>query len=276
MCKNKIRICIIIIVGCLIFFNITSHPIVVKKDTNTKEVESCIVKFEDFGAENFTCTGLTWDEKDNAFWIGDYGSLDAVGMPSPQVIKVSGDLSKIEDSIDLSNLLHSDANLQGIAYDNTTDSLWLAVGESIVNISKFGEILNEFNLGKYSKYLANGICVDGSDNTLWVLCYSEYLLHYEKDGSLIEKYSFNYENQDQICLKDDIILVTVGADYTGDDNYVMSFDKCTGKISVLYQIKTAYAIEGICSLGNNIYITNDGYYHNAQINESYICIFESN
>lgn len=230
--------------------------------------------FKEFGADNFTCTGLTWDEKDNSFWIGDYGAMDNKNIPSPRVIEVNSNLTEIVKTLDLSGVLSSNDNLQGVAYDTDSNTLWLAVGDTIKNIYKDGKLRAEFSIGKYSTYKSNGICVDESNDTLWVLCYSKYLLHFDKSGNLIKEYKLNYKDQDHICIYDGAILVTVGADYNGEENYVIAVERNTGKVSVLYKILGAYAVEGVCVVGDKLYIANDGFYHDAKVKESYISIFE--
>ena len=51
-------------------------------------------------------------------------------------------------------------------------------------------------------------------------------------------------------------------------------DKNSGDISVKYKVIGAYAVEGICIVGSNMYIANDGLYHNAKIKESYISAYK--
>lgn len=250
------------------------NPKIISKEEDTVRLEGRNIAFKEFGAENFTCTGLTWDDNDKTFWIGDYGAMSNKDTPSPRVVEVSRDLSEIVKLVDLSEVLSSDDNLQGIAYDELTNSLWLAVGDTVKNISKDGALIFEFDLGKYTKYKSNGICVDETDDSLWVLCRTKYLLHYDKSGNLIKEYQFNYKDQDQIFLYDGMMLVTVGADYTGEENYIVSINIENGNISVPYQISEAYAVEGICVVEDKMYIANDGLYHDAKIKESYISVFE--
>ena len=243
-------------------------------DSNTEVIEGTNISFESFGIDNFMCTGLTWDSYDSAFWIGDYGALTNTETPAPRLVEVDKALKNVIQTIDLSSILSTADNLQGVAFDNSNNSLWLAIGKTVKNIDKTGTVLSEFDLGKYSKYMANGICVDSEDGTLWVLCYSRYLLHYDKFGNLIKKMNVNFRDQDHIVVNADQIWVTAGADYNGDENYVLTMDKNSGDISVKYKVIGAYAVEGICIVGSNMYIANDGLYHNAKIKESYISAYK--
>ncbi|MDD2971661.1 MAG: hypothetical protein PHE02_05970 [Lachnospiraceae bacterium] len=278
--RNKLFIIgaiFIVIIGIEVLgyntINRTEHVVVA--DDCTLTLEANIKEFNTFGSDNFTCTGLTWDASDNSFWIGDYGALNFGDMLVPRVVEIDKDLRKVLKVLEVSDVLSDGDNLQGVAYDQNNNSLWLAVGDSCKNINKDGKLIYEFNLGKYSSYKANGICVD--NDTLWVLCYSKYLLHYDKTGNLIKEFNFNYKGQDQICIYEDTILATIGADYTGENNYVVSIAKETdASMSVKYQVKGAYAVEGIAVVDGKLYIVNDGLYHDAKIKESYISIFDIN
>lgn len=244
---------------------------------NKETVELCstsISFFSDFGENDFTCTGLTYDEKNNSFWIGDYGAVSSDATPAPRLIEVSSDLQKVETIIELDGKLSALPNLQGVAYDKVHDSLWLAVGDCIVNISKSGEVLSTISLGKYVKYVANGICYDETNDSLWVLCYTKYLLNYSKNGELLKSYDVNLKDQDHIAIQDGIIYATVGADYNGEENYIVSIDKNTGAIDVPFQLMDSYSVEGLSIVRGKLYITNDGAYHNAKINNSFICVYD--
>ena len=59
----------VILAAITIIIRIISRPISPDKNINsqTKNISpSQIVKFEDIGLENFTCTGLTYDEKSDS------------------------------------------------------------------------------------------------------------------------------------------------------------------------------------------------------------------
>lgn len=268
----SVLIVLLVISSIVAIYKIRIRPVAVSNRTNTKILEGQVIKFKEFSSSNFTSTGLAFDEIDNAFWIGDYGALNSKEFQTPRVVEVNKDLTKIMKTVDLSNVLGKGDNLQGVAWDYKSDSLWLAVGNSCKNITKDGRLIVEFNLGKYSKYKSNGICVD--NETVWVLCYSKYLLHYDKTGRLIKEYKFNYKDQDMLFNGKDELLITVGADYKGEENYILSFDKASGKTAVKYQVIGAYAVEGITVVEDKMYIVNDGLYHDAKIKDSYFSIYD--
>lgn len=194
--------------------------------------------------KNFTATGITYDTKLDAYWISDYGALISNEETHPRVLCFSEDFNRILYTIDLTGKLPKDSNLQGITYDINTDSLWLATGEKIININKSGNILNNITLGAFAKYRSNGLVYDNHDDTLWVLFYDRYLIHYKKDGSILGKVHMNYHDQDHLFLYKDKLMFTVGADYTGDNNFVGEINPDNGKIISAFQMLSSYAIEG--------------------------------
>ena len=272
------KICLIILfllVLLAIFFleyKFIDKPKAVVGNTTTIVLEGKTITFTEFGVDNFTSTGLSFDERNNTFWIGDYGTAESADVQTPRVVEVNKDLNKVLRIVDLSNILSNCDNLQGVSWDQTNDSLWLAVGDSCKNINKDGTLISEFELGKYKKYKSNGICVD--KDSLWVLCYSKYLLHYKKSGTLLKEYKVNFKDQDMLFNSGNELLITVGADYNGESNYVVSFDKNTGKIRVKYQTIGSYAVEGLSIVDGKMYIVNDGLYHDAKIKESYFAIYD--
>ena len=264
--------CILIMICVGVGYNSLNTSQIISGNANTVILDGEKREFSTFGVEDFTCTGLAWDSIMNSIWIGDYCAKSANNTPSQRVIQINKELTEVISIIDLSNMLNTNDNLQGVAYDDYNDSLWLAVGDSCKNISKDGKLIFAFDLGKYKKYKSNGICVDG--DTLWVLCYSKYLLHYDKSGNLIKEYSFNFKDQDMLFNSGDELIATVGADYNGENNYVVTFNKNTGETDVKYQIHGAYAVEGISIVDGKLYILNDGLYHDAKIRESYFAIYD--
>ena len=65
-------------------------------------------------------------------------------------------------------------------------------------------------------------------------------------------------------------VLLVDDDYSGDNNFVFTFDLTTKVINNLYKIEGSYAIEGIIIKDNIMYIANDGKFHNDIIGHSYI------
>lgn len=263
--------------GLYVFKKVTSTPKMIqieyKEEINEVGAEN-IILFSDFNAEDFTCTGMAYDSVDDAFWIGDFGAMNPDDHAKPRVVEVNRSIDTVIRELDLSDVLDSSANLQGVAYDSNADCLWLAVGDTVSALSKDGEIIGTIQLGKYAEYKSNGVCYDKNDDSLWVLCASRYLLHFSKDGAVLGEYLFNYSDQDHICIDEGYLYITIGADYQGDDNYVCKVSTKDGRIEALYRVLNANALEGICLIDGKMMIANDGFYHFDLIGDSYISVFD--
>lgn len=269
---------IIVVAGIYVYRKVSTTPKPVQtkykeefKEVNAKE----IIDFSRFNSEDFTCTGLTYDSKEDTFWIADYGAYNADDEANSRLVEVDRKFTSIIRTIDLSNILDTSANLQGIAYDSQDNELWLAIGAKIVAISKNGSLSKSVDIGRYAKFKSNGICYDESDDSLWVLCASQYLVHFTKDGTALVEFPFNYANQDHVCVKGNALYITVGADYQGKNNYICTVEKETGSISSLFRVNQANALEGICYCDGQIIITNDGLYHDDLIGHSYLSIYDA-
>lgn len=266
---------LIIIIGLTVYKNnrvVFAADMVDKNTAILKKTETIL--FEEFGERNFTCTGLTFDTDKDTFWIADYGAMNSEDNPEPRLIEVNKEWTHVVSTISLNNIVDSNANVQGVCYDSSNESLWFATGDKIINISKEGHEIGSIKLGPYAKYKANGVTYNPTDNSLWVLCYEKYLLNYSKDGHLLSRIKMNLQDQDQIyMLNEHELIVTVGADYNGTNNFIVKVNISSGEISVWYQVVGSYAVEGVCVVDDNLYIANDGLYHNAKIKKSYISIY---
>lgn len=230
------------------------------------------VLFEEFGADNFTCTGLTYDPIDDCFWIADYGAIEKGDAVEPRIVSVDAGFTNVVDSIDLTNISFEDINLQGIAFDTLRNEIWAAIGEHIIRLNKNGEVTSSFKLDSAIKCNANGICYDEEEDCLWVLCAAQYLLKCDVQGKVINQYKFNYSAQDHIAICNGKLFITVGDDYSGDYNYLCVVST-NGEIEGLYQIEGSNAIEGVTCYKGRILISNDGYYHSDKVGKSYICVY---
>ncbi len=219
----------------------------------------------------FTCTGLTYDIKSDSFWIGNYGKISQTNeMKNPSLVQISNDFKKIKKQI----VIKGDVDIQGVSYDSTTDTLWYSDGKYIINCSKEGKTISQFDLGKYEKYQPNGIVYDSQTNTLWVLCFYNYLLNYDTNGNLIKAIQSDYIGQDHLCfMPDKKLCFSVGNDYNGEENYIAVYSPDMLTIEHAYQVQSSYSIEGICVVDSKLYIANDGYYHDAKIKKNYIAIY---
>lgn len=234
-----------------------------------------VVLFSDFNESDFTCTGMTYDSKEEVYWLADNGALASGERSVPKIVKTDGEFCSSMKTIELGNVLDDGDNLQGIAYDSKDDSLWLAVGKELVEIDKNGNCVKKLNMGKYIKCGSNGICYDERDDSLWVLCAVKYLLHYAKDGSILNEFPFYYEAQDHICTDGEYIYATVGADYQGSDNFVYQIRMDDASVIAAYRTEGSNSLEGICIKNNRLLIANDGRFHSDLVGHSYLTIYST-
>jgi len=218
-----------------------------------------------------TATGISYNESDKAFYIGNYGKSSKDDKAFyPSIEKIDSNSLEIIDEYLIENIKEG-VDIQGIAYDKSSNSLWYTNGNSVINYSIDQKKENSsFSIGKYKRYKANGICIDTQDASLWVLCMYKYLLHFNQDGSLIKTYNCDFIGQDHICMdKQGKLYISAGIDYQGNDNFVVSYNKNLTADKV-YRVNESYAIEGIAIIDSKLYVVNDGYYHDAKIRSNYI------
>lgn len=221
-----------------------------------------------------TVTGLSIDEINQTWFIGNYGKKQKDDTNfNPSIVNVTSDFSMINYVIPFNE--NQKVDIQGVAYDKTNSSLWYTDGENIINCnSNTGEEISRFSIGEYSKYKANGICIDPENDTVWVLCMYKYLLHYDKDGTLLDELICEYIGQDHIYMDTEgQIYISVGTDYQNENNYVICIDQ-EANIQKIYQVNGSYAIEGIVLIDDKLYVLNDGIYHESKIKKNYIQVYD--
>ena len=219
-----------------------------------------------------TATGVSFNRNNGFYYIGNYGKStidDSKFYPS--IISMPNDFSCVDRVIHLNS---ESIDVQGIAYDEMTDSFWYTNGDSVINCDALdAREISRFSLGKYSKYKANGICIDTDDSSIWILCMYKYLINYGRDGEIKCVIQSEYIGQDHIFMDSKgMLYISIGNDYNGENNFVLCMDK-EANIKTLYRVKKSYAIEGILVLNNNLYVVNDGIYHDAKIRSNYIQIY---
>ena len=231
---------------------------------------------DELGLGNFTCTGLTFDIQNNTFWIADFGTEKNNSERKPRLLELNEEFTEVLEVIDLSNICDTNTNLQGITYDVKDDSIWLATGDDVFEVDKKGQTIQQISMQEYKKNQSNGIAWDSKSDSLWVLCYTKYLLHMNKSGSIKNRIKFNYEDQDQIWLDTDErrLYITAGADYHGENNFLIEYNLNTNEIDKLYRLEKSYAVEGVVIANDKIYVANDGKYHSDYFNRSYISVYE--
>lgn len=135
----------------------------------------------------------------------------------------------------------SKMNVQGVAYDSADDAIWFTDSHSIYEISLKGDLLREIGSSKYSK--PNGLAYDVHTDHLWVLYFYGDLVEYNISGQAVRTIRARYADQDQITINDGIIYMTVGADYKGNDNFLLGLDMNSGEVIEKYRLQQSYAVE---------------------------------
>lgn len=220
--------------------------------------------------KGFTCTGLTFDASTNTFLIGDIGELQPGGTKSggSNIVRLSNDFTEVVEVIPIAV-----ETVQGVSLDTKRNCLWIAGSDEgkIFQVSLNGTIISSFTVSR-----PTGVVYSETDDTLWVLTYTNKIIHYTVLGSVIESYDFAYlETLDQ-CFLDEyrgLLYITAGTNYSGRNN-IYCFNINTHEQYIACTVDS-YSVEGIW-LGNTnkMIILNDGYYHSAivSVNQANIYI----
>tara|TARA_R110002095_G_scaffold198634_1_gene178157 strand:+ start:2173 stop:3504 length:1332 start_codon:yes stop_codon:yes gene_type:complete len=160
----------------------------------------------------------------------------------------------------------------GLAFDATTDTFWIAnhgqaLGSdpftpSIMNVSKDGATkITELVLTAQFPAMSSiqGVSVDTSDGTLWLVSKDENLLrHISKTG-------------------DDLGTISAGSGANGlaYDGRVRAYSIGNDVLSDQIRLPESLAIEGLYLDGAYLYIADDGYFHNGTLNQLHRYAFDS-
>ncbi|MCI5956182.1 MAG: hypothetical protein MRZ54_04290 [Clostridiales bacterium] len=277
---KKIRILALsagLIMGGIVCIFIFNNRLSNSKIISDKEIAITVLQYDGIidlpditeNGMGFNGTGLTYDANRDSFWIGNYGKLvKSQKGKTPSIVQVSTDFKTVRSQIMIDDMK---ADIQGISYDENTDTLWYSNGECVINCTTDGSVIKQIDFAEYKKYKPNGVLFDNRTNRLWVLCFYNYLLNYDADGNLINSYRSDYIGQDHLCFNENRQLCfSVGCDYKGDENYVVVYSMETMTVERAYQVIGSHSIEGISIIGSNLYVINNGYYHNAHIKKNYV------
>lgn len=207
--------------------------------------------------EGFTCTGATWDG--SAFWVGnDGGNVSGDSSRFPSIVRVSQAGAKL-DEIDIGTLYSDFTSIQGVAWDSSDNTLWVAQVSSgqVRHVTTSGtDVGDGFALAG-----VNGLAYDSSRDRLWALAGTTLTLR-QKDGTIDATYSVAALSDQLFYDADrDYIWVTNGANgSTGNAN---AYDASNGSLIGTTSFSDATAIEGLVILDGDFYVFHDGYYHAA-------------
>lgn len=224
--------------------------------------------------KGFTCTGLTYDNKEDVFYVANIGKATpkTEGFKST-IVKVSKDFKENLGEIKLYETFKEMSDIQGLTIDYSDNSFWFCSfsENKIRHIDKYGKDLGYIDFEK-----PTGIVYDNRTDSLWVLSYDD-LVNIKKDGTIEKKISIQEEGQDQLWLdeKSNKMYITTGNNYKSS-NYVFTIDLSTEEVKKEYTMADSYAVEGIYIEGSDMYILNDGFYHNGKVKVNQVNIYDLN
>lgn len=225
--------------------------------------------------KGFTCTGLAYDPTTDTFLIGEIGALLPSETSKGSIIRMSTDFSEVIETIPLYNTFPNMAEIQGVAFDTSNNSIWLCspVENKIRNITGAGVSIGEISVSR-----PTGISYSANDDSFWILSYDGVIRHLSKSGTVTESYNFAYNEALDQCFLDEyrgLLYIVAGTNYTSRNN-VYCFNINTHEQYIACTVDS-YAVEGIW-LGDSdkMIILNDGYYHSAVIDKNLANIYTIN
>lgn len=222
--------------------------------------------------KGFTCTGVSYDALENVFYVGNIGkALPSTPGFKSTIVKLSKDGKTNLGEIKLYETYPTMSDVQGVTIDTSDNTIWFCsfAENKIRHITKQG-----VNIGEISVSQPSGIAYDSRTDTLWVLTLTA-LKKFDKTGTELESIDVSITGQDQLYLDEhkNIMYFTAGANYTGL-NFVYKVDLETKAITIAYNLKESYAVEGIYIEGSEMYIFNDGFYHTSTVPTNQINIYD--
>lgn len=209
----------------------------------------------------WSCTGLAYD--DDSFLVGDIGKeLPSSQGFASQIVRVSTDFQTVIGTIPLYQTFPNMEDVQGITVDND-DTIWFCSSHEnlIRHIDNNGN-----SIGSLSVTQPTGIAYSYTDNSFWVLTYSNKIVHLNKNGTVLESYDFAYSDTLDQCFLDEArgyLYITAGANYQSRNNIYL-FNTKTHEQSITCTVDS-YSVEGIWIGTDRMIILNDGYYHDALV-----------
>ena len=210
----------------------------------------------------FTCTGFAFDSESNTFLAGDIGILQPnSGTIQSQIVRLSSNLEMIVNTIPVYQSFPDMGDIQGITIDASDHTIWFCApsANKLFHTNADGD-----NLGSISVNKPTGLAYSSTDDSFWILNYSNEIIHLSKTGLVLESFSFAFSDALDQCFLDKstgLLYITAGTNYTGRNN-VYCFDTVSHHQSIACTVDS-YSVEGIWLEADRMIILNDGYYHNA-------------
>jgi len=215
--------------------------------------------------KGFACTGLDYDEDDNALWVGNDGRNNLSNPTyTPSLVQLSLDGTTKLAEIALAPLYPSVQSVQGVAYDESDDTLWFAsLGENLIrHVTKAGAHIGSFSLSG-----ANGVAYDRLRDRLWTSTGAGLLRRMTKAGATELTIDFGtaptpVSTIDQIFYDEANDFIWITTDESGPIGKLRNYDCSNGVVGAHeYTLTGANAIEGVYVNASTILIMNDSYMH---------------
>jgi hypothetical protein len=219
--------------------------------------------------KGWTGTGLA-RAPDGTFYVGNHGKAQS-GDPTfaASVVHVSADFSTILDEILLVPLYPSIETVQGVAYDTSDNTLWIAdtAGTKIRHLTLAGAAIVADEITP--SFPPNGLAYDPTNDGLWIWEEQTSGNGLERracaDGSVqFAEVSVTLGNNDQLFYDDTnkVLFFSHGASgATGAVTFASTASAALITMGSIQLTAEADAIEGIVIVGNRLYVANDAWFH---------------
>lgn len=221
--------------------------------------------------KGFTNTGLVRDPRDGTWWTCAFGRNvqgDSSSTFQPYIVHLDGDRATALGAIDLVALGVPAAGVQGLAFDTSDNTLWVAVPGSGIHHLSIGATPALIGSPITGLTGLNGLAYDPvRDKLLWAT--SNSLGYVNKDGTTTGipslRASVPYADQLAYAADLDAFLVTGGPNGSAGVLSRAGFGQSYGALRFqrLDLLTGSTAIEGLVRHGGVLTVANDFWYHGS-------------
>lgn len=240
--------------------------------------------------KGFTCTGLVRDTTDGTWWVGNYGKTDFASSGAAtfaaSIVHMSGDFSAIIAEITLASLGITQnttlAGPQGVTIDTSDNTIWFASPETntVYHISKAGALLGSLPtvIAVANGAGSNGLTYDPVAGQLVTMLADSVV------GDSIVVSWFNKTTgavtrtitvsalwgSDHLFInpaEPGYLYLTGGGDVVAQPDTILKVNAATGAVVASYSLIGTDAVEGLYILGSTMYVANDAFFHNSELNQ---------
>lgn len=215
----------------------------------------------------FTMTGMDFDYNRNAWWCTNYGApIDTTSLDTLNggVVLLNFTRDSIILQYSLDTIIGANDRFQGITYNPSDSTLFICANNSrIYHITADGNNLLSTWSG-IDLLGANGIAYDTDSNLLYVLIFNPFGLSRlevrDLSNNVLSSRNLGQLRPDHIDYDsaNRILWMSHGQEESFITPYYIDEDKFGFPSTLPYNSKS---IEGLQVIGNVLYISNNGYYH---------------